>query len=536
MTTLAEILDSNVKDIDEPDSVQQLLVGLDKQALIESFKAVCSSNEQLRKRLEVSLKERLDEELKFSSSQYEVKSIQRDRGLVSTDANDSRWFDLARIVPLRLSPDERKLLLILDRTLRTAEYTDKVDVYCRSSARSETIRSEITKVGAIISGLVLAQNVALSSKLSAEMGMDNFCRKIFEIGRRYKMLNPDRMRESYGKLIYLLQDSRNIVGDKFIAKVTTVQDYLASRDDAKSILLDPLLTSAISGAPNDRQHSLLDLTRKYGNDIIAVVESFRDTADLSRQTFGPLDQLCKYLETFFDPKNETRPGFDLKLTSLAISAGREGARLSHSHAKQFQYVTQSLTLWREVHARFLQLWHYGESDLLSESSGYRLVDTGQGLNRLQGAAKVSRAMHAILAMVQEKLGGWVGSSAIHLGDHNVPNAFIFLDKYSQIPRILGPIAHCLNQLETEYHRWGPVIQEYIDRTFGGVEKAKRLILADFFRHGFNGSGADNFFDAGSCIDGRLTSAWNWCSLIEKKSFFPLFLLTGFVGFDGDQGW
>jgi hypothetical protein len=26
----------------------------------------------------------------------------------------------------------------------------------------------------------------------------------------------------------------------------------------------------------------------------------------------------------------------------------------------------------------------------------------------------------------------------------------------------------------------------------------------------------NFFDAGSCIDGRLTSAWNWCSKVEKK--------------------
>lgn len=31
---------------------------------------------------------------------------------------------------------------------------------------------------------------------------------------------------------------------------------------------------------------------------------------------------------------------------------------------------------------------------------------------------------------------------------------------------------------------------------------------DFFRHGFDGSGGDNYFDAGSCIDGRLTSAWN----------------------------
>lgn len=35
-----------------------------------------------------------------------------------------------------------------------------------------------------------------------------------------------------------------------------------------------------------------------------------------------------------------------------------------------------------------------------------------------------------------------------------------------------------------------------------------LFTDDFFRFGFDGSGADNYFDAGSCIDGRLTSAWN----------------------------
>lgn len=31
----------------------------------------------------------------------------------------------------------------------------------------------------------------------------------------------------------------------------------------------------------------------------------------------------------------------------------------------------------------------------------------------------------------------------------------------------------------------------------------------------------------------LTSAWNWCSKIEKKKYYNVFKLCGFVGFDGD---
>merc|ERR1712159_669301 len=69
-------------------------------------------------------------------------------------------------------------------------------------------------------------------------------------------------------------------------------------------------------------------------------------------------------------------------------------------------------------------------------------------------------------------------------------------------------------------------------SFGGVHSLQKEILSDFFRHAFDGSGADNFFDAGSRIDGRLTSAWNWCSTIEQKPYFPVFLLTGFTGFEG----
>jgi len=136
-----------------------------------------------------------------------------------------------------------------------------------------------------------------------------------------------------------------------------------------------------------------------------------------------------------------------------------------------------------------------------------------------------------LRNVQRGFGGWVGSSVIHLGDHNVPNALMFIDKYTQVPRIINPIILTLEQLDQLMKDDG--LKAYIDATFGGKENLKKEILADFFRHGFDGSGADNFFDAGSCIDGRLTSAWNWCSKLPAKRFYSVFKLCGFVGFDGD---
>jgi hypothetical protein len=67
-----------------------------------------------------------------------------------------------------------------------------------------------------------------------------------------------------------------------------------------------------------------------------------------------------------------------------------------------------------------ELWHLAESDLLSEDVGYRLRDTGQGLNRIQPAPKTSRKMHAILHRAQSNVGYWVGSSVVHMGTSILP--------------------------------------------------------------------------------------------------------------------
>ena len=79
-----------------------------------------------------------------------------------------------------------------------------------------------------------------------------------------------------------------------------------------------------------------------------------------------------------------------------------------------------------------------EDDLLDTAvRPYRLRDTGQGLNRVQPAPRCQQAMSQVLHECRSHCGGdWVGSTVVHLGDHNVPNALFFLVKYAAVPAIL----------------------------------------------------------------------------------------------------
>ncbi|KAJ3272874.1 hypothetical protein HDV01_005197 [Terramyces sp. JEL0728] len=451
------------------------------------------------------------------------------------------FVDRSKFIPLRLTYDERKYLRLLEAGLNVCEYTDKIDVIVYGS-KSKRIVMQIKELCSILSGLVLAADYNAGQELFKDRDFETnaeFFQDIFELGRRHKIMNPEKMRSTYGKLIYLLQDSQirevqEMLSFQCVKPIKSVFNTLEAKGGL-DVLKDELIEIAtmeiidegkkrneVQAEIKKKEKAIEYLAKKYGRQglepevIRQCLYSIGDNNSFLRTNRDPCEKMIYYLKKYFDPKAYE------KNYSLAIQAGREGARLSHGHEKQYQYVLQSLSLWRE-------LWTLAEDDLLEESNYYRLRDTGQGLNRVQAAPRVSRMMHTILHRAQQKVGSWVGSSVIHLGDHNVPNALMFIDKYTQIYRILLPIVNTLRKIDTLNQ---VSLEKYVRDAFQSHEDAKKAILCDFFRHAFDGSGADNFFDAGSCIDGRLTSAWNWCSQLEKKPYFPLFLLTGFMGFDG----
>ena len=400
---------------------------------------------------------------------------------------------------------------------------------------------------------------------------------MFEIGRRNKVLNPSSMRTTYGKLMYILQDAQNptvarSLGFSLHKELQLVGPYLEDHGCA-ALLTDPRLECAIqyisdrdpvSGTKLDRvqvqamvmgkqrvMHELVEAYSASGklssDEIRRAIESLADAISYIESNVYPVKRMLQYLEDNFDPNQVEKP-FSLSIRSsggggssfstnnyrYGMSAygssfsSNDGPKLTHSHATQYTFVWQSLRLWCRVQQNMHRLWVCADDDLLSTTSSYHLFNTGQGLNRVQNCPRVRKVMTNLLNQTQQEAGGaWVGLSVIHLGDRDVPNALIFIDKYTQIPRFLSPIVHFIQGLP-ELCRDERIL-EYVETEFGSVEALKMTVLADYFKFGFDGSGDDG----GSCIDGRLTSSWNWTSRVAKKNYYHAFMLSGFQGFDGD---
>lgn len=459
-------------------------------------------------------------------------------------------------IPMRLSYEERHLLHLLEAALSVSEYTDKVDILAYTS-KSKRIVAQLKEMCSVLAGLVVASNLKIGQALIENKNFEDnadWYKSIFEIGRRYKIMNPERMRATFGKMCYMVMDSRlpeieSHMEFNLYKPIKTVHAFLASKleDKGRALTLfdDELIiyaTAEISPIGKSKlqvqreiktkETAIERLSAKYSSskgftkeDIRQVLYSIGDFNAYTHTNRKPILRFLERLEKFQDPGVA-------KEFNIGIQYGRSGSRLTHDHHRQFEYVKQSLTLWSVIQREMIHLWSIADDDLFNGSS-YKLTSTGQGLHRVKACPALYKEMYRIIAECKSKCSSWIGSSVVHLGDDAVPNALFFLDKYTQVPNILIPIDRCL--LKIPDLDKDPHTKKYILDQFNGSEKLQLTILQDAFAHMFDGSGADNFYMSGSCIDGRLTSAWNHTNQIAKKPYYNIFLLTGFIGFNGAEG-
>ena len=516
--------------------------------------------------------------------------------------------ELCQYIPLRLTTKERSLLQVLESTLRVSEYTDIIDVSSlRGTAKARKILEGILEVCHIATGLAacsgMGKNGSSSSsksvksskttKLFGVVGSSStksttaalrvrqeFFQEMFEVGRRNKVLNPSKMRDTYGKLMHLLQDSQSpsvakSLGFSLFRDLQMVRRYVDEDLQVPEFLEDDRLRAATlhvssteAGKPRPREvvQSELDKKREMHQQLLddyavdeeqregleRVLDSISDAIAVMESNVAPVLRAYQLLLTNFSPDSPKSRKHSLELRGSSLNAttakyntlsyggsfspfynmgGRDrgGPTLSHSHSTQFTFVQQSLQLWIRVQRHMFQLWTCADHDLLSTKCGYQLLNTGQGLHRVQHCPTVAKLMQNLLRETQRRSNAnWVGLSVIHLGDRDVPNALVFIDKYTQVPRILHPICKTVDDLD-HLCQSNQGIADYVEDEFGSVDDCRLAILQDYFKHGFDGSGDDG----GSCIDGRLTSSWNWTSRVSKKTYYNVFMLCGFQGFDGD---
>ena len=112
--------------------------------------------------------------------------------------------DRSQFMPLRLHYNERRLLRLVEAALNVSEYTDKVDIKGLGRARAARIGEQLKAVFACLCGLLVAEDYEAGKVLMTTVdaaGHGTFYSSAFEIARRYKVLNPDKMRNDYGKLL-----------------------------------------------------------------------------------------------------------------------------------------------------------------------------------------------------------------------------------------------------------------------------------------------------------------------------------------------
>lgn len=268
---------------------------------------------------------------------------------------------------------------MLEAALTTSEYTDKVDVMDYRSSKFVRMQEQFEDLLNIIGGLMVAAGQRDGRKL-LERGDESvdLYQSVFEVGRRFKIMSPEKMRTTYGKLIHVLMDAAQrevsqAIGFNAIEPIQTVHSLLLGADMLE-LLDDPEIDVAtqqiVSGDAAEKAQAkaaaIHRLCATYAErsderlskaDVERVLLSIGDANAFLEFNRRPVARALELLHAHFQPKSAVSSEH-----SLAITIGREGARLSHSHSTQFAYVDQSLRLWNEIMSDFYRHAHDGRGE------------------------------------------------------------------------------------------------------------------------------------------------------------------------------
>lgn len=154
---------------------------------------------------------------------------------------------------------------------------------------------------------------------------------------------------------------KDLLNFSCVGSIKTVYLVL-EKHDAVDLLRDDLVTLAtkeiyaedrtrreVQKEIKSKERAIETLSAKYSKNgltqeqVRQCLYSIGDNHAFLRANRDPCDKMITYLKQYFHPTQAK----DQK-SSLAIRSGKNGARLSHDHSKQYAYVLQSLTLWREI--------------------------------------------------------------------------------------------------------------------------------------------------------------------------------------------
>jgi hypothetical protein len=292
-----------------------------------------------------------DDETNVTKKQSNTKSVPKAQSVPKSVPSKVPHPGKYKYIPLRLSEVERNMLNVLNNALEVCEYTDVVDVtfsHTRKSKMSRIIES-LVDILSIASGLMVSNDLVQGETLLKGRSLNDnvpFFTDLFEIGRRYKIMNPSKMRNTYGKLMYILMDTESYsvkseLKINFIKPVLTVYNFLESKE-ALSLLQDPLLMEATSSIHNDKdegktkrelqgeqqrkKEATEQLLQKYSSesltreDIQRVIDSVADNEAYYEFNAKPVEKLIAILKDSFDPNKPDDP-FSLSLSGSGRGGG-----------------------------------------------------------------------------------------------------------------------------------------------------------------------------------------------------------------------